>query len=65
MDVLILVGPLEDHPQVVDHAGLTRLQLNYNTAAGVLLKGDLTPTLFGLQGQAGFPITVSKLLNLT
>lgn len=64
MDVLILVRTLEDHSQVVDHTGLTRLQLDIHTAASVLLQGNLTPTLFGLQGQTGFSITVSIKLKL-
>ena len=49
MDVLILVGSLEEHADVVHSEDLSLIEVDVDARLHKLLKGDLTTALLGLK----------------
>jgi hypothetical protein len=66
MNVLILIGTLEEHAEVVDRKRVTLiLQVNVYARLHELLECDLTTTFFGFQSNVRFPKQTKKWLRET
>jgi hypothetical protein len=54
-NVLVLIWSLEQHPDVVDNEGLSRLQINVEASLCVLLNRDLSSAFLGFDNEARRP----------